>query len=215
MNLLKVSVLALGVALTASSAYAADSGFRTKQAGDWLVRGRVASVIPSDGGDILTRAGNTDTGLDVTDVTTSVIPELDVSYFFTKNIAAEMIFGTTPHKVKATGGIDVGETWVLPPVLTLQYHFMPDNRISPYVGAGVNYTMFFGEKDKDLSGFKIHGDWGWALQAGVDYALSGAWSLNLDVKKVFVEPEARTSTLKVDDVNLNPWIVGVGVGYRF
>lgn len=206
--------LALAFALAALPALAGDGGFRTKQAGDILVRGRLALVLPSDGGDVYTDPGHVDTGLDVDDIDNAVIPELDFSYFFTKTIAAELILGTTPHAVRATGGVDVGDVWLLPPTLTLQYHPLPDERISPYVGAGINYTMFYGE-DGGLPGFKVHDTFGFALQAGVDYAIDDAWSLNLDVKQIFLRPEAEAAGLAVEEVRIDPLIVGVGLGYRF
>ncbi len=210
-KLMGISVLALALATSAAQA---GEAFQTKQAGDWLVRGRVTGVVPMDGGTVENRTTGADTGLDVSDISNTVIPELDFSYFITKNIAAELVLGTTPHKVKATGGIDMGDVWLLPPTLTLQYHPLPDSRVSPYVGAGVNYTIFYGEGG-GLAGFDVKNDVGFALQAGVDYAISGPWSLNLDVKKIFLRPEAVTSTLRVDNVRIDPWLVSVGVGYRF
>ena len=213
-KLMGVSLLALGLVMVAGGA-SAQEAFQTKQAGDWLVRGRVTGVVPTDGGNVENRTTGVDTGLDVNDITNSAIPELDFSYFFTKNIAAELILGTTHHKVHASTGVDMGGVWLLPPTLTVQYHPLPDSRFSPYVGAGVNYTIFYGEKDVSLTGLKVHNSFGLALQAGVDYAVSGPWSVNLDVKKIFLRPEAVTSTLRVDNVKIDPWLVSVGVGYRF
>lgn len=212
-RILQVSFVALTLALAAGSVHA-EEAFRTKQAGDWLVRGRATGVLPMDGGNIENRSTGVDTGLDVNNITNAVIPELDFTYFWTRNIATELVLGTTRHKVEATGGIDVGDVWLLPPTLTVQYHPLPDSRISPYVGAGINYTIFYGEGG-GLPGFDVKNDFGFALQAGVDYALSGPWSLNFDVKKLFLRPEAVTSTLRVDSVKIDPWLVSVGVGYRF
>jgi outer membrane protein len=210
-HLTTVSAIALLLALAAP----AQAGeFKGKEAGDWLVRGRLAAVVPMDGGTIENRTTGIDAGLDINDITNSVIPELDISYFWTKTIATELVLGTTPHKVKATGGIDVGDVWLLPPTLTVQYHPMPDSAFSPYFGAGINYTIFYGEGD-GLAGFDVRNSFGLALQAGFDYQLSGPWSLNFDVKKLFLRPEAVTSTLRVDEVKIDPWIVGIGIGYRF
>mgnify|MGYP001000852943 FL=1 len=199
---LSVSLMALTLALAAGAVHA-EEAFRTKQAGDWLVRGRATTVVPMDGGNVENRATGVDTGLDVSNITNSVIPELDFTYFWTRNIATELVLGTTRHKVEATGGVDVGNVWLLPPTLTVQYHPLPDSRISPYIGAGINYTIFYGEGG-GLPGFDVKNDFGFALQAGVDYALSGPWSLNFDVKKLFLRPEAVTSTLRVDNVKIDP-----------
>ena len=212
-RILSVSLLALTVALMAAPAMA-EGTFRTKQAGDWLVRGRVTGVLPSDGGNIESRTTGVDTGLDVNNITSQVIPELDFSYFWTKNIATELVLGTTRHKVTADTGIDVGDVWLLPPTLTVQYHPLPDSAFSPYIGAGINYTYFYGEGG-GLAGFKVRSTFGAAVQVGADYAIGGNWSLNLDVKKLYLRPEAVTSTLRVDHVKIDPWLVSVGVGYRF
>lgn len=211
-KLVRSSLLVFGLAVIATSANA--DAFVGKQAGDWLVRGRALGVIPSDGGEVETAATGAATGLAINDITNTAVPELDFSYFFTKNIAAELVLATTQHSIKATGNTDVGDVWLLPPTLTVQYHPLPDSRISPYVGAGVNYTVFYGE-GAGLPGLDVKDTFGFALQAGVDYQLSGPWSLNLDVKKLYLRPEADTTTLHIDSVRIDPWLVGVGIGYRF
>ncbi|MFP3480474.1 OmpW family outer membrane protein, partial [Burkholderia sp. SIMBA_057] len=86
---------------------------------------------------------------------------------------------------------------LLPPTLTAQYHFFPKERVSPYVGAGINYTLFYREDAANKAngiGLRItdtdyENRFGWALQAGVDVALTGNWSLNLDVKKIFLKTD--------------------------
>ena len=93
-------------------------------------------------------------------ITDSGIPELDLTYFFTKNIAAELVLGVTPHTVNGSGGITsfgkVGDAWLLPPTLTLQYHFDTGTAFKPYVGGGVNYTIFFDESTgPNYSSFKL------------------------------------------------------------
>ena len=120
----------------------------------WMVRGRVIGVLPDEGASL--SVGNT--GLPGTvDISDQYVPELDITYFFTKNIAAELILGVTPHDVKATGvtvpgvldgaTVDLGDVWLLPPTLTLQYHFDTGSAFKPYVGAGVNATFFFNEDE--------------------------------------------------------------------
>ena len=90
-----------------------------------------------------------DTGLNAT-VDNAYVPEIDISYFVTPNIALELIAATTKHDVGASDGTDLGSVWLLPPTLTLQYHFAPTSRFSPYIGAGLNYTIFYNEKNGDV-----------------------------------------------------------------
>jgi len=123
------------------------------------------------------------------------------------------------HSVTAkglAGNPKVYETWVLPPVLTLQYHFNPKGRVSPYVGAGVNYMMFYAGSDKNGFNVNLDDGFGLALQVGVDYAVSGKYSLNADEKKIFFDTDAdiNNGALK-STVDLNPWVVSVGDGYKF
>jgi outer membrane protein len=180
---------------------------------------RGIGVVPTERGDIKT-AGGTDTTLN-TSLGNAYVPEVDVSYFLTENIALELIAATTKHDVDASDGTDLGSVWLLPPTLTLQYHFLPKERFSPYVGAGVNYTLFYNEKKGALRSISYEDGFGIALQAGIDYAISGPWSLNVDVKKLWlstdvkgVHPNPAVGAVKAD-VDINPWIFGVGLGYRF
>lgn len=206
--------LAAGLAL-AGAAQAED--FKPLEKGTVLVNFRLTQVDPEAGNDILT-ATNVDTGLNA-EVSSDVMPTVGVSYFLTDNVSIEAIAGTTKHKITASG-LPVADTWVLPPVVTLQYHFNPKGRVSPYVGAGFNYMLFYGTKDK--TGFKdtkVDNGFGYALQAGADIAVKGPWSLNIDVKKVYFQTDA-TTTLKPatklhSSVDLDPWVVSVGFGYRF
>jgi outer membrane protein len=174
-------------------------------------------VAPTGSDPIVTLAGAA-TGLRAK-ASYDVMPTVGLTYFLTDNIAVEAIAGTTNHTVRAKGpGVDVKvkETWVLPPIVTLQYHFAPQARVSPYVGAGVNYMLFYSGSDKN--GFNLHIDdgFGAALQAGVDIAMRDQWTINLDAKKVFFETDAvdRTNGIKTK-VTLNPWVLSAGVGYRF
>lgn len=194
-----------------SSAQAGEADFKTKSAGDIVIRARAVDAIPRDHASV--SAGGS------VDVSNDVVPELDFSYFVTDNIALELIAATTRHKVTWTpSGTSLGKVSLLPPTLTVQYHFLPKEKLSPYVGAGLNYTFFYNEDAPGgaITSVDYKNHVGYALQAGVDYALGGAWSLNLDVKKVFLRTDVSVNngavTAKVD---LDPWIVGLGVGYRF
>ncbi|MGH1402613.1 MAG: OmpW/AlkL family protein [Alphaproteobacteria bacterium] len=152
-----------------------------------------------------------------TSVDNSYVPEVDLTYFFTENIAAELIAATAKHSVSA-GGSKLGDTWILPPTLTLQYHFTPDNKFSPYVGAGINYSLFYGESDADgFSDLDVGNGVGFALQAGFDYWINDNWGLNLDAKYIDLDIDVGVAngTLNAYDVDIDPWIIGAGVSYRF
>jgi outer membrane protein len=215
-------LLALGTAAAAAlalagAAQAETQAFQPKEAGHFMLNVRVTDVMGTGRDPLVTLAG-APTGLQ-SKVENDVMPTIGISYFFTDNIAAEVILGTTRHSIRAQGpGVDVQvrETWVLPPVLSLQYHFMPKERFSPYVGAGVNYMLFYGGKDRNGFHFKVNNGFGAALQAGADYAISGPWSANVDVKKIFFETTAKDEVTGIKTkVSLDPWVISAGVGYKF
>ena len=130
-----------------------------------------------------------------------------------------MIAATAEHTVTA-GNNTLGDTWILPPTLTLQYHFQPEQKFSPYIGAGVNYSLFYGEDGQGVfNNLEVEGGFGFAVQAGFDYWLSENWGLNADIKyvdlNVDVDVNQGATPLSADDVELDPWIVGIGASYRF
>ncbi|MFT4075154.1 MAG: OmpW family outer membrane protein [Asticcacaulis sp.] len=209
------AVGALALVAAAGVTHAAD--YTPKQKGTFIVAARVTTVAPDESGDIKTAAG-ADSGLDV-DVNNSTVPTLGFSYFFTDHIAVEGILGTSKHQIKAVGpdtDVEVHETWVLPPVVTLQYHFNPAGKVSPYLGVGVNYMDWYGGKDQNGFKVRLKSGAGTALQAGVDIALKGPWSLNLDVKKVFYSTDAKINDgALVSKVTLDPLVASAGIAYRF
>lgn len=174
----------------------------------WQARLRFISILPSVDDNLA--AANVD-------ISNAYVPELDFTYFFTKNIAAELILGTAKHDVKLEGGANLGHVWLLPPTLNLQYHFYA-NDFKPYAGAGVNYTIFYGVDKGAVTNIDYDNAFGFSLQAGLDYNLNDKWFLNLDVKKLFLSTDVTvntgTATLPVK-VDINPFIVGLGVGMRF
>lgn len=210
-----VMTLATGAATGASAQTAND--WQVARKGDWIVTGRITDVSSGADDSIFTSAG-VDTGLNV-DVGNSTMPTLGFTYFLTDNISVEAILGATQHEIRAQGGatdVAVHETWVLPPVVTLQYRPMPEARVSPYVGAGLNYMLFF--EGQDRSGFTVdlEDGFGYALQAGADVAITGPWTLNVDVKKVWFDTTATINGgALTSDVNLDPLVVSVGFGRKF
>lgn len=218
--MLRSSFLALSLVVLAASTgavHAADTGSVPKKAGQIVVAARLTTVAPSEKGDIVT-AGGAATGLHV-DADNSTVPTLGFSYFFTDHVAVEAILGTSKHTIKAVGpstDIEVHDTWVLPPVIALQYHFNPAGKVSPYVGAGVNFMDWYSGKDKNGFTVRLKNGGGTALQAGVDIALKGRWALNVDVKKVFYKTDATINGgALTSKVKLDPTVASVGLAYRF
>jgi len=196
---MKKNLLALAIlcAMTSGAAYA------QQQDGQWLVRARAVHIDSSNGG----AAGAA--GVSIND---KWIPEVDVSYFFTPNFAAELIL-TYPQKHDVRlGGAKIGTVKHLPPTLLGQYHFTGMGAFKPYVGAGINYTCF---SSAHIAGGTLSvkkNSWGPALQVVFDYALDKNWSINFDVKKVYID---TTVSGGVGKFKIDPVLVGVGVGYRF
>jgi len=214
--------------------------------GDWVVRLRAANINPHEDSNLsaftpATFPGNAlaaDVRLDgELTVDSNTIPEIDISYYVTKNIALELILATgSKHDVKLTKSKangaaapalneNLGEVDVLPPTLLVQWHFNPDQMIDPYVGAGINYTRFL---DKNLShtvGGSIDVDrnsFGGALQAGVDINLSNGWLINADVKKIWIDTDVHFDKgdglfpkQKIDSLDIDPVVIGIGIGKRF
>lgn len=172
----KLTIYTLMFISVATSALAAQNNDTDKK---WMLRARALAVVPQEDGIVSNGQG--------VKIDNSVVPELDLTYFFTPNIAAEVIAAITPHDVKTTGGIDAGSAWLLPPTLTLQYHFNECPwGAKPYVGAGINYTHFFNTDGGALNHVKYDDSFGAAFQAGVDIPLKDSWYLNFDVKKVYI-----------------------------
>ncbi|ABD09011.1 OmpW [Rhodopseudomonas palustris HaA2] len=222
-----VSALAMAAALNGlpSSAVAADLSAKpiykapvVEAWNPWMIRLRALGVVTRDSGYVDQVAGS---GLKTTD---TLVPELDISYFFTKNIAAELILGVTKHSVSGTGtlaNVDVGKAWLLPPTLTLQYHFTEFGAFKPYVGAGVNYTFFFSQKAAGGTVVESHlkDSFAPAVQIGFDYMFDKHWGWNVDVKKLWLRPEwsgtLAGGTPVTGKVNLDPWLIGTGITYKF
>lgn len=195
------------------------TGTAMAQQSPWMIRVRAAhlgldtSSAPGTGG----LAG---VPADAITVNSKWIPDIDVTYFFTKNIAAELLL-TIPQKqevtVNAAGLGKIGTFEHLPPTLLLQYHF-DLGQAKPYVGAGINYTRISSQN------FTVPGpgvvsldsnSWGLAGQIGVDIPITKNWSFNLDLKKIQIRSDVKVLGVKASDVKLDPWVFGIGVGYRF
>jgi len=207
-NTLKYSL----VGLMTSSAIVTGAMIDSARAEDspWLIRARVVTVVPDESASVTGLGGSVD-------IDTSVIPEIDITYFFAENWAAELVLGTSNHEVTATpSNIDLGDVWLLPPTLTLQYHFTPKAQFRPYIGAGVNYTIFYGADKGGVASIEYDNAFGFALQGGMDYDLGNNWVFNVDVKKIWLSTDVSINGGAITaDVDIDPWFFGTGIGYRF
>lgn len=181
-------------------------------------------VLAHDAGDKLLRVGVT-----TVDPKSNNNPTVDVdsgstltfngTWFYSENWGIELLAALPfSHDIELKDGTKVGETDHLPPTLSLQYHFIPDGQFQPYVGLGVNMTLFF---DEDLSGplagsdLDLETSFGLAAQVGVDIELNDKWLLNFDVRWIDISTEAEVNGASIGDVDIDPLVYGVNIGYRF
>jgi outer membrane protein len=174
------------------------------QAGTVLVRARAVH---------LDSANKDSTGLGLT-INNKTLPEVDFSYFFSKNIAAELILTVPQKQTVSSNGTAIGTLRHLPPTLTVQYHFDAAG-FKPYVGAGVNYTRFSAVNLLGGAADVKRNSFGPALQVGVDIPLGQQLYLNVDVKKVFIKTDVSAGGTKIGQFKVDPVLVGVGLGWRF
>lgn len=182
----------------------------------WLIRVRALTVQPDESSKVSVIGGRAT-------VSGSTVPELDITYFFNKHVAAELILGVTNHNVNAVstsvGDVPLGEVWLLPPTLSLQFHPFPNSVFSPYFGPGLNYTVFFGvDKGTVATAIDYKNSFGYSFQGGFDLNINEHWGWNFDVKKLFLQTDVNINALGASilaDVNIDPWLIGSGFRYRF
>jgi outer membrane protein len=182
------------------------AGQVSAQESPWLVRARAVNLVMSN---------HDATGLDLK-VDDKTIPEVDVSYFFNKNVAAELVLTVPQQQTVSNPTGNLGTFKHLPPTLTAQYHFTNFDGYKPYVGAGLNYTKITHTNIASGTYSLDDHSYGFALQAGVDVPLTKQVSLNFDVKKVQIQTGVyNTAGVSQGTLKLDPVLVGVGLGYRF
>lgn len=182
------------------------------QDGPWQIRVRAIDVVPDESSTVSIGG---EVGAD-----SAIMPELDITYFWTDHLATELVLATTKHNMSASGtslgDLSLGDVWVLPPTLTMQYHFNPHGSVRPYIGAGVNYTIFYGDEPGDVNSIKYEDGFGFALQAGADFQIDDTWFFNVDAKRIWLNTDVEINGGGVTaDVDLNPWVFGIGFGRRF
>jgi outer membrane protein len=190
---------------TASSSSASDPSSQ----GNFLARVRAISIQPqvSSGGTL----SSINTG-----VNNAVVPELDFVYLVRPSIGIELILATSRHELTSSIG-PLGGVNVLPPTLLAQYYFNSAGRVRPYVGAGVNYTLFYnnGLHAGNTPVSIKNSSFGPALQVGVDVQITKRLFLNADIKKIWMRTDASAGGTSLGTLKIDPLVVGVGIGMRF
>lgn len=213
------------------------------EAGDWIVRAGITTVDPQEDGSTLEAnndaalfaavvGGPEELGLD-----SDTQLGLTVEYMITNNWGIEVL-AATPFEHTATGtetvsGLDIADVKHLPPTVSAVYHFDTEGALDPYVGIGINYTVFFSEDltseadavftslTPSLAGGDVELDdsWGLAFQVGVDYQIDEKWLVNASVRWIDIDTEAEVefdNGVKVTaDVDIDPLVYSVMVGYKF
>ena len=199
-----LGIFSLGLAAAAVTAQAADQA-----ASPWKVRGAISNVDPtSSPGSILNNTAPV-TIDDAWGLTGTI------SYFLNPNVAVDVLVGLPPkHKINVAGA-EAGETKHLPPIVSLQYHFLPNEKLQPYVGLGLNYTYFFDEKLYDGNKLDLTDSFGWAGQVGVDYQIDRNWSVGADIRYADIRTDVKVNGAKVGTVDVDPFVYSLNIGYRF
>ncbi|MEP6502286.1 MAG: OmpW family outer membrane protein [Betaproteobacteria bacterium] len=201
------ALLALALAAAALPLLA---GAQASDSGDWIVRARAVTLQSAN-------KDSTGLGLAINDKT---LPEVDITRFFTPQIAAELVLTYPQRQTISAGGTPIGSLKHLPPVLSLQYHFTDLPAVRPYLGVGVNYTHFSDVRFDAATTTALQpsiksNSFGLALQAGLDVPVGGGWLINADVKKLRLATDVRSFGAKVGTFRVDPWLLSVGVGRRF
>lgn len=182
------------------------------EAGSWIGRVGAWGVFPKS--DNLNLASGVE--LDVDD---GYSLGFNFTYMVNPNIGIELLLALPfKHDIELTGAGKVANTLQLPPTLFVQYHFMPENTVRPYVGVGLNYTFFFNEDTTGaLSGndLSLDSSWGLAGEVGIDIDVAPNWFVNATVSYMDIDTKAKLDGVSLGTVAIDPWVVGLNVGTRF
>lgn len=184
--------------------------------GDWFTRLRALYIHPDDSSGSVSTIPHSGVS-----VHPSWTGEFDFGYMFTKNLGTELILATTKHTLVGRGSIEgtkIGTTWLLPPTLTLQWRFFPSSLAQPYLGAGVNYTLFYNNNcSLPKTHMNLKHSWGPAIQTGIDIFFNKDWLFNIDFKYIWIDTQAHLSGGVTGHVHvdINPWMIGFGIGKKW
>ncbi|MBV1907111.1 MAG: outer membrane beta-barrel protein [Pseudomonadales bacterium] len=184
----------------------------------------VSTNILAEAGDFLVRVGGhqvdpKSNNHDIVKVDSAIMLTFNGTYFLTDVLAVEVLAALPfSHDIDLVGGSKVAEAKQLPPTVSLQYHLLPGSGVRPYIGAGLNVTLFFDEgttgalSDSHLSlGTSV----GFAAQIGVDIDLTEKLFLNLDARYMDLSTKAKLDGASIGKVEVDPWVYGISLGYRF
>ena len=200
--------------------------------GSWILRAGVGTVAPDSNNLVLPDfpAGGINTTVNVDDGTSLTLTgtymfrenwafDILAAWPFTHDISITVVDTVPPG---STASLEIAETDHLPPTFSLQYHFLPEGKFQPYVGAGLNYTTFFStdvtQDFTDLLGvtkLDLDDSFGLAMQLGADIELSNDWLINFDLRYISIETDAKVDGTKIGTVDINPWVYAIAVGRRF
>lgn len=179
--------------------------------GDFTIGIGVHSVTP-DSGASQTAAGPID-------VDANIRPTITGEYFIADNVGIELLAAWPfEHDINLVGTGKIGSTKHLPPTLSLQYHFANNSPVTPFIGAGINYTYFFDDTATGpLAGtsLDLSDSWGYALHAGLDYAISPKGALRADVRYIDIETDVKVGGTPIGKVKIDPWVFGVAYVHKF
>ena len=205
MKVLLPLVIAAALGAVAAPAAHADTN------DNWVVRFGASAVDPKSNNGTLA-------GLR-TSVSSSVRPSASLEYMITPNIGVDVLAAWPfQHDVKLSGLGKVGQTKQLPPTVGVNYHFMPDNNWSPFLGIGLNYTNFFDTKSAGAlkgTSVSIANSWGVAAHAGIDVKLNPKWIVTADLRWIDIESDVKVNGANVGTAKINPLVYGLSLGYRF
>lgn len=204
--------IAFTAPLAAALALAFSAPALAQQAGDWTVSVGAHVVAPKSGNGSL--AGG---ALDA-DVGDDWKPTITAEYFFSPNLGLEVLASLPFEHDIELNGVKAGSTKHLPPTFTLQYHFRNDSIVTPFLGAGVNYTLFFDEETTGaLAGteLSLDGSWGLAAHAGLDFAIGDNKWLRVDARYIDIDTDVKVNGADVGTVNIDPMVYGAAFVWAF
>lgn len=195
-------MLALSAAAVTPASFAA-----TAEESRWLLRGGVSQIDPkSDNG-----------RLSVGDVKVdgATGPSLNIGYRFTPHWAVDVLAALPFEHDFAINGVSAGSTQHLPPTVTVQYHFLPKARVQPFVGVGLNYTLFMDEQLDSGNELKLSPSFGPSAQIGFDVPINPRWRVGFDARYIDIDTKASVDGAPIGTINIDPFVYSLNLGYRF